>query len=163
MFNKKYSDFEFQLCCASCGVFCCVVCGCDGRFSSKREAERRRGQRAEASRTPTPRQHRPTCSPANAMWQSATNAFAGATANCRAVRRTPRRTTPASGGRGHGCFRGPARTDRRGSPATAVSTGGIFGATRVGIGNGRAPLASGAGLFIINKNKFLLISSGLPN
>ena len=60
-------------------------------------------------------------------------------------------------------LRGPARTDRRGSPATAVSTGGIFGATRVGIGNGRAPLASGAGLFIINKNKFLLISSGLPN
>ena len=63
------------------------------------------------------------------------------------------RETPASGA---ATDASPARHTpaRRGSPATACRRG----ATRVGVRNDRAPLASGAGLFAVTRseNKFLL-------
>ena len=91
MFIKKYSYFEFQLCCALCLVFCCCCV-----------ASSKRGREKKTRATTHKRQHRPACPPANAMGIHNGNAFAGTTANGLAVRRTPRRTTPACGAATYG-------------------------------------------------------------
>ena len=145
--NEVISNFNCVVRCASCSVV--VV------LRHQSEAERRRPAQQQHKR-----QHRPACPPANAMGIHNGNAFAGTTANGLAVRRTPRRTTPACGAATDALRPGTSRhaPAHRGSPATTVATRGIFGATHVGVGNGRAPLASGAAPFTISKNKFLLIS-----